>query len=240
MPSRTVVPSNRLNDLERSIVAGEDAAEDGRWMQAEEVVRRLDAGETQREVAASWLNLRTGQPYRPGHVNAVAKVWRRFGVRSSERPRWTDAYETARSGSEEIVAPFDRQRGEREAQPPTTVESAERLTQRLIEDAPEEVREAVEQGLRAHRHGQPVTRRERREREADAADAMEPVVAALHRPFAQMDVVLALRSVTETLREMIAERSLNADAMRAIDEAWEEATAEIEVARAFVGAEERR
>lgn len=234
MPSNTV--GNRLNDLERSIVAGEEAAEDGRWMQAEEVVRLLDEGTTQRAVAAVWISGRTGRPYSVGHVNKVAKVYRRF-ARETSRPRWADAYRTVEEGADEVVDAASSFRDQREAQPPTSVESAERLTQRLIDDAPDDVREAVEQGLRAHRHGQPVTRRERRDRHEDSARRMQPAIAGLHGASAGAEAVAALESAAEVIDEMIEQGSLTEENVGAIGVALDHVVSLMATARSLAGVE---
>jgi len=103
---------NKLNRLERSILAAEDSADDARWLQAEQVVRRLNAGETGRAIAASWTNLHTGQPYNEAHVSQVAKVWRAFGAESS-RKAWATAYAsvegTTRSSRAKAQAPDDEE-----------------------------------------------------------------------------------------------------------------------------------
>jgi hypothetical protein len=88
------VSENKLNRLERSILAAEESAEDARWLQAEEVVRRLDRSETVREVAASWTNGRTGKPYAHGHVQKFATIWREFvSVPIQDRPPFSKLYD---------------------------------------------------------------------------------------------------------------------------------------------------
>lgn len=75
-----------INRVEREIAKAEaDVAQnDGRrWFQAETIYGSLKANGgamTQQEVAAGWLNLKTGKPYSQQHVNFVAQVWGRFGA----------------------------------------------------------------------------------------------------------------------------------------------------------------
>jgi hypothetical protein len=230
--------ANKLNTLEKSIVSAEDSAEDARWAQAKEVVRLLDSGLSQREVAAQWINGRTEKPYEHKHVRICAGAWKRFGsLETRERPTWSDAYETVQQGSKEVVSPFDRQRKEREAQPPQSVESAERFVQNVIDKAPDKVRYAIEEGLRAHRHDLPGPV-ERKARQARADEEMQPLKHAVDE-FAKMEIVSALENAVEILAEMIEEQTLDADRMRQIDAANERWLEELEVARAMVGTEDR-
>lgn len=101
-----------LNEMERvaygfeqAEIQGREGASKERWRQADEVCRRLKAGESSAQIAATWTNLKTGKPYSTVHVNLVARTWRAW-ERSmvgpnppSERPLWRDAYNrTAASG----------------------------------------------------------------------------------------------------------------------------------------------
>jgi hypothetical protein len=134
--------SDKLNTLEQEIVRDEDSAESKRWAQAQEVVRRLDADETQREVAASWINGRTGQPYSHKHVEFMARLWREFGkAPSQDRPPFTVAYDKASN--------MATTRTERvEAQAPRSEATAQKLVENLLSDkTPPEVRKAVTSGL---------------------------------------------------------------------------------------------
>lgn len=235
------MPTTKLNKLEAAIVRGEDSAEDARWAQAREVVRLLDAeGMTQRDVAVSWINLRRGKPYTQTHVKIVAQVGRRFEkLAVQDRPRWTDAYETVQQGSDEIVAPFDRQSRQREAQAPTTTESAEKLVQNLIKKAPESVKNTIRRGLIEDTQGKYVPPVERKARRAAADDAVQPLKDAVIGGFGKIEAVSLLEQYTEVLREMIEERVLDRERMEAIDAAFELARQETEVARAMVGLETR-
>ena len=61
------------------------------WEQARQVVAQLDAGLSQRELAAQWINARTGEPYSQMHVQYVATVYR-VKFTFHPRPRFRDAY----------------------------------------------------------------------------------------------------------------------------------------------------
>lgn len=134
--------SDKLNTLEQEIVRDEDSAENKRWAQAEEVARRLDAGETQREVAASWINGRTDEPYDQTHVSYMAATWRRFdGVPHQDRPPFTVAYDKAANRA--------TTRTERvEAQAPRSEATAQKLVENLLsEKTSPEVRQTITRGL---------------------------------------------------------------------------------------------
>jgi hypothetical protein len=92
------VPDNELNRLEAGIIANEDAAEDKRWRQAEVVVRRQEAGEKQRDIAATWINGRTGEHYHQTHVSAVARVWLEYS-NIQPRPDFRETYNALTNAS---------------------------------------------------------------------------------------------------------------------------------------------
>jgi len=118
---------NKLNRLERSILAAEDSAEDARWLQAEEVVRRLERGESFREVAASWVNGRTGRPYAMSRVQAFAAIWREYGVLEPvQRPSFTKVYSDSGSRTDRY-----------KAQAPDSEETAHKLGENLAAQPPE-------------------------------------------------------------------------------------------------------
>jgi hypothetical protein len=80
-----------INDLELRIVEAEDDTDARLWKQAKKVVEQLNAGMSQRELAAQWMNLRTGEPYSAMHVNYTAKAYSvKFTLQP--RPRFRDAY----------------------------------------------------------------------------------------------------------------------------------------------------
>lgn len=92
--------TDTLNRLEQEIGHAEGNVEDKRWQQAEEVCRRLDAGETQQQIANSWTNLRTGKPYDQSHVARVGKVWRyALGHNPKDRPPWNTAFQAAKKSA---------------------------------------------------------------------------------------------------------------------------------------------
>jgi phage N-6-adenine-methyltransferase len=85
------VAIREINALEGRIVATEDDADDLLWEQASQVVAQLDAGVSQRQLAAQWINVRTGEPYSVAHVNYTAKV-HRVKFTEQPRPRFRDCY----------------------------------------------------------------------------------------------------------------------------------------------------
>jgi phage N-6-adenine-methyltransferase len=82
-----------INALEGRIVAAEDDADSLLWEQAGQVVAQLDAGLSQRQLAAQWINVRTGEPHSVSHVNYTAKIYR-VQFTEQPRPRFRDAYNT--------------------------------------------------------------------------------------------------------------------------------------------------
>jgi hypothetical protein len=52
-----------INALELDILKAEDKADEKLWEQAGKVVEQLEAGMSQRALAAQWINARTGEPY---------------------------------------------------------------------------------------------------------------------------------------------------------------------------------
>jgi len=64
------------------------------WEQAERVVKLLDGGMTQQQVADKWENVREGGYYSRQHVALVFAVFSRYRD-SKERPRFRAAYEEA-------------------------------------------------------------------------------------------------------------------------------------------------
>jgi hypothetical protein len=90
-----------INALEQRIVSHENDADALLWEQARQVVAQLEAGMSQRQLAAQWINVRTGEPYSVAHVSYIAKVYR---VKFTEqpRPRFRDVYNTIANGSNQI------------------------------------------------------------------------------------------------------------------------------------------
>jgi hypothetical protein len=80
-----------INALESRIVVREDEADALLWEQAAEVVRQLDAGMSQRDLAAQWINVRTGEPYSQMHVSYTRTVVEKLAFQIP-RPRFRDAY----------------------------------------------------------------------------------------------------------------------------------------------------
>jgi DNA N-6-adenine-methyltransferase (Dam). len=92
-----------INALEQRIVTAEDDADAMLWDQARQVVEQLDAGLSQRQLAAQWINVRTGEPYSHVHVHRTRQVFERYsGV--TPRPRFRDAYNEIDQASKAHVA----------------------------------------------------------------------------------------------------------------------------------------
>jgi DNA N-6-adenine-methyltransferase (Dam) len=80
-----------INALERRIVESENDADAALWQQAECIVAQLHAGMSQRQLAAHWINLRTGEPYSQMHVSLTARVFAEKYT-FQPRPSFRDAY----------------------------------------------------------------------------------------------------------------------------------------------------
>lgn len=80
-----------INDLELRIVEAEDDTDAKLWKQAKKVTEQLEAGMSMRELAAQWINLRTGKPYDHTHVFFVQKAFSQLN-KVKPRPRFRDAY----------------------------------------------------------------------------------------------------------------------------------------------------
>jgi phage N-6-adenine-methyltransferase len=98
MPARPAIVQSvfegairEINALELRIVTFEDDADATLWEQARQVVEQLEAGLSQRALAAQWINVRTGEPYSHTHVQIVERVWR-GNLNCQPRPRFRDAY----------------------------------------------------------------------------------------------------------------------------------------------------
>lgn len=125
---------DKLNSLERKAIKNEEAAGEARWSQAAEIVRRLEH-ETEREIAASWINGRTGKPYDHVTVERFAAAWKEFGaVPHQKRPAFWKATEQAQGSTT---------RTERnEAQPPTSAQTARKLAANIADKSSPEVQAA--------------------------------------------------------------------------------------------------
>lgn len=213
---------NKLNALERAIAKAEDSAEDARWMQAKEVCRRLDAGETEREIAASWTNLRTGKPYDRAHVHRFASAWREFAeVPQQDRPPWTIAYD-GRSSTRTDRA---------EAKAPETVAIARKLVKNIVEKAPPEVRRTITKELaqadareqdevrerRVHEHGKDwhdytsealQALAEGRRHNKRAYDAVERAERTGQLDDERRDLIVASAQMSKTAAEYVADRAI--------------------------------
>jgi hypothetical protein len=97
MPKVAIVQSvfdfaiREINALEGQIVASEDDANAKLWDQARTVVAQLEAGLSQRALAAQWINGRTGEPYSQSHVRNTVAVVSEY-LTTQHRPRFREAY----------------------------------------------------------------------------------------------------------------------------------------------------
>jgi len=80
-----------LNALDARIVQSEDDTDAMLWEHARRVVALLEAGHSQRALAAQLINTRTGEPYSQSHIRNVVKVVSEY-LTTQPRPRFRDAY----------------------------------------------------------------------------------------------------------------------------------------------------
>jgi hypothetical protein len=119
--THAVEATAKLNRLEQEIAAAEGSADDARWAQAEEVVRLLDGGMTQRAVAAGWINARTGNPYTHKHVGFCKDAWKQSGYPGTQaRPAWNTAYQKAKRGDRPKAGPRKKDRTKKATEPTFT------------------------------------------------------------------------------------------------------------------------
>ena len=130
-----------INALEEQIVIAEDDADAKLWEQAEKVVEQLRAGMTQRDLAAEWINARTGQSYSQMHVSRVKQVVETFTFQL--RPRFRDAYNKIANRKPSRTQQDD---------PPfhwlTALGAFRSTVERTIATWPDEVRQLVPDALR--------------------------------------------------------------------------------------------
>lgn len=242
---QTTQQFRKLNTLESVIVGAEDSADDAHYQQASIVVAMLDAGQTQRQIAAGWINGRTGKPYAHDTVGTVARIWKRFGrLTVQDRPDWATARYTVAQGADDLIEPEQRQKEwtqAHEARAPKSEETAQKLVQNLLRGASDVV-DIVHRGLAEGRTGirsgnrtgqDPYvdrTEANRRNKEADAFAKRtgEPILNA----FSKFEVVVMLEQALESLREMTA---LESDAYDHIKRLLDELSTEAEVKRAMAG-----
>lgn len=160
--------TDELNRLEQEAVDHEDALCVSRWKQAEVIVARLE-NETEREIAASWINRRTGKPYTQVTVHQFAVAWQKFEkVPFQDRPPFWSAVERALATSTRV------QRNESQA--PTTPETARKLVANIVAKSPPEVQRAIADEIvkqpTADRSLKSAVKPQRSAREATAHDAL--------------------------------------------------------------------
>lgn len=114
-----------INALDGRIVETEDDADALLWEQAAHVVAQLDAGLSQRQLAAQWINARTGEPHSVSHVNYTAKVYR-VQFTEQPRPRFRDAYNALANQTSGKMNRLLHQTGEVEWYSPADVVEAAR------------------------------------------------------------------------------------------------------------------
>jgi hypothetical protein len=120
----------------RNAEADEASAQAHRWEQARLAAEALDGGWTERQYAEAVGAAKTT-------IHVYVGVWRRFaGHPGDQRPRFADAYNTVRMGSDEIVTTGERGRRERERQEPTRHDDRVEMAAKLLAD-PTVAKEAV-------------------------------------------------------------------------------------------------
>ncbi len=80
---------DKLNQLEKRASSAEESASEVRWQQAEEVARLVGAGLQLKDIAAAWINFRTGRPYDVGTVGRYAKL---ADLPIGKRRTWSEAW----------------------------------------------------------------------------------------------------------------------------------------------------
>lgn len=79
-----------INRLESRIATAPDDMDAMRWTQAALVMQQLETM-TQKELAAQWINLRTGRPYEARYVYRIVRVFKTYSWQCP-RPRFAQAY----------------------------------------------------------------------------------------------------------------------------------------------------
>lgn len=102
-----------INALEVRIVTAEDDADAMLWEQARQVVEQLTAGCSLRQLAAQWINTRTGDPYDKRHVQFVKQTWVESGE-LTPRPRFRKAYNAIANTAEPAVPHVSQNTGNNE------------------------------------------------------------------------------------------------------------------------------
>jgi ParB family chromosome partitioning protein len=92
-----------INALEQRIVHTEDEADALLWEQARQAVDQLEAGLSQRQLAAQWINARTGEPYSLRHVQIVRHVVTDYS-NSHPRPSFRERYNQITNAARAHVA----------------------------------------------------------------------------------------------------------------------------------------
>jgi len=113
-----------INALEARIVKSEDDADAMLWEQAAHVVAQLDAGLSQRELAAQWINVRKGEPYSKTHVVHTAQAYGHFN--DHPRPHFRDVYNSIANSTSGKVNRLLHQTGDYEWYSPREVVEAAR------------------------------------------------------------------------------------------------------------------
>jgi len=131
MPHTQIVQSTfdfafrEINAKDVSIMKREDDTDAELWDQAADVVAQLDAGLSQREAAARWINARTGETYSQMHVSFVARLVREK-LTFQPRPRFREAYNEIANATSHTVTRFASQTGDVEWYSPPVVVNAAR------------------------------------------------------------------------------------------------------------------
>src|SRR5215831_17972331 len=143
--------------LGREIEQSEADVEAKKWRQAELAAQAIAAGMTQRGYAAE---VGTGKT----RVGTLVAIWNRWGVHArGQRPRFKDAYETAKTGSEDLVTRADTRSRQEERREPTRHDDRVEMAASLMTDP--EVAKAVLATPAARHVQQAVYRQDAEDRE---------------------------------------------------------------------------
>jgi hypothetical protein len=152
--------------LETKIVASEQDVEAMRWRQAELAAVAAADGMT-----GAAYGEEVGKS--KGTINTFVRMWKRWSsVPAEARPRFADAYATARVSTDEIITKAEQTRREKERQVPTRHEDKVEMATKLLADpkvakgvmsTPAAARTVVQEAVRDHNQNWKQVRKRHRE-----------------------------------------------------------------------------